>query len=59
MNIPINKICFRALEIEDLPTKSVVLSSKRILKIFTIAYTDCLISVLIAKGQSCPTSSVY
>ena len=57
MNIPISKTCSRAL---DLPTKSVVLSSivtKRMSKNLHHSTIDCLISDLIAKSQSCPTSS--
>ena len=50
------------MEVEDLPAKLMVLSSKitkRTSEIFIIvlADTDYLISDLIAKGQPCPTSS--
>ena len=41
INIPINKTCSRALKVEHLPTKSMVLSSPREhLKIFTIAVIE-------------------
>ena len=60
MNIPIGKTCSRAMDIEDLPTKSVVLTSKITKRMFENPHhIDCLINDLIAKGQSCPTSSDY
>ena len=52
INILINKTCSRALDVKDLPTKLMVLSSN-ITKI-TSENLNCLFSDLIAKGQPCP-----
>ena len=54
INIPINKSCSRTLEVDNLCTKSMVLSSKitqRTSEMFTIGDIDHLVSDLTSSGS--------